>query len=425
LTYSIEHAHEAERAVLGTILLYPDRVYEAITLVNESEFTLPNQHIFAAMAALAQRGKAVDHTTLTEVLRNSGDLQNCGGQSYLSGLTDGVMGNLREYTRIVKEHAKRRRLAKLCDIGSRQIEEGGTTEATIAELENGLLNLRAEQHKAEVAQVKNFAASVLTQLRKIHDGTGELIGFTTGIQGLDLDTTGIRRGELWMVGALPGRGKTAFGTQVALANSKLGTPTAMFSLEMTKEQVLMRGLSPEAGVSATKIRNPRYMNTSDFAAISNALDRMIEWPLFIDDSSSLSVNELVARAKLYKRRYGVELFVVDYLRLVKAQGNEIRERVGNAADALRQLAKDENVAVVCLSQLRRPQDINDPPQMVDLKESGDVEAHAHCVVLLYQPVQDGQFTGEDQIIIGKQRNGPLGTLPVVFDKQTLTFLPRE
>jgi replicative DNA helicase len=149
-----------------------------------------------------------------------------------------------------------------------------------------------------------------------------------------------------------------------------------------------------------------------------------EWPIYIDDSSTLNVSELVARAKLMIRQYGCQLICVDYLRLVDASVRELRERVGFIADTLRQLAKDTGVPVLALSQLKRPANVNDPPTMIDLKESGDVEAHAHVVLLLYRPLQDGRFTGEDEIIIGKCREGDVGPVPVTYSAQSLIFRPR-
>ncbi len=145
----------------------------------------------------------------------------------------------------------------------------------------------------------------------------------------------------------------------------------------------------------------------------------------MDDAPSLSIQALTARARLYIRRHGVKLLVVDYLRLVQAPGKDLRERLGNATDALRQLAKSEKIAVVALSQLRRPESINARPSMLDLKESGDIEAHAHVVLLIYTPVESDSPTGQDEIIIGKNRHGPMGAIEVTFSRERLKFLPRE
>jgi replicative DNA helicase len=156
-----------------------------------------------------------------------------------------------------------------------------------------------------------------------------------------------------------------------------------------------------------------------------ATEQLIEWPLYVDDSASLTLQELTSRARLSVRRNGVKLVVVDYLRLVRSKGRDLREKVGNVADGLRQLAKNENICVVLLSQLARPGDINERPTMLSLKESGDIEAHANIVLLLYMPVDNkNEPTGEDEIIIGKSREGPLGAIPVWLHKSRLQFVPR-
>ena len=261
------------------------------------------------------------------------------------------------------------------------------------------------------------------QQRASHRG---LIGLPTSLKGLDDATTGIRAGELWVIGAMSGRGKTALGTQIALANVAAGNPTVFFSLEMTREELGDRLLCNESTVSASRIRNPSFITKDQWREIVACADKAIGWELFIDDSSSLTIQALVARARLYIRRFGCKLVIVDYLRLIKAPGRELREQVANATDALRQLAKSEHVGVIALSQLARPKDrnTNSQPNMLGLKESGDIEAHAHVVLLIHMPAKKNQPTGEDQIIIGKNRHGPMGAIDVTFNRERLKFLPR-
>jgi replicative DNA helicase len=225
---------------------------------------------------------------------------------------------------------------------------------------------------------------------------------------------------------MPGRGKTALGTQVALANASAGTAVAFFSLEMSREQLGERFLSNESGVAAARIRNPRYIEQTQWTSILQCLGKLEQYPLYIDDSTSLNIETLIARAKLCIRRFGCRLVVVDYLRLVLAQGDQLRERVGNVAEGLRQLAKSESVSVLALSQLSRPKDgdINSRPNLLQLKESGDVEAAAHTVLLLYMPMRNDLPTGQEEIIIGKNRNGPMGSVTVMFNRDRLKFYPR-
>ena len=417
---------QVERAFLGAILYDGQRIYEAITLLQPQDLILTShRQIYCAMVEMSKTGQPIDLITLMDKLQNDGALASIGGVTYLSSLTDGIPGELRAYSKLIVAHSRKRRLSAICELGVQMANDGDDLGTCMERLESGLLSIRSDESKPEATAVKHFAMEALNRMLVMRDSAGELIGYSTGIDQLDESTTGIRHGELWVLGALPGRGKTAFGIQMAANNAKRGNATVFFSLEMSRDQLFLRMLAAESSVPAAKVRNPKWLNESQVQCLMDSTGDIREWPLYVDDSASLTSEELTARAKLYIRRYGAKLIVVDYLRLVESPGRELRERVANAANALRQLAKQENVAVLALSQLRRPPNINDRPTMIDLKESGDVEAHAHCVLLLYQPVDNGEFTHDDEVIIGKQRNGPLGTIPVVFDTKSLKFLPRE
>ena len=226
---------------------------------------------------------------------------------------------------------------------------------------------------------------------------------------------------------MSGRGKTALGAQMAIANVERGTPVAFFSLEMTPDELGCRFLANQSKVSASRIRNPSFITNAQWRELAECTANMAKWPLFVDGSSSLTIQQLIARARLYIRRFECKLVLVDYLRLIKAPGKEIREQVGNVIDALRQLAKTERIGVVALSQLARPKDgkINTRPTMLGLRESGDIEAHAHVVLLIYMPSKQNEPTGADEIIIGKNRHGPIGSIKVTFSRDRLKFLPRS
>jgi replicative DNA helicase len=274
--------------------------------------------------------------------------------------------------------------------------------------------------------LKAIMPDVLRELEVQANNQG-LVGLRTGLGSLDVLTGGIRPGELWTIGALPGRGKTALGVQILLANGKQGMPCCAFSLEMQALEIGRRFIAAESSIPAINLRNPQTIRKERWMQMAESAAEIAQMPIYVDDRSTLKVHELLASARLYIRRHGVKLIVVDYLRLVEAPGRDIRERVGYVADSLRQLAKTERIAVVLLSQLRRPDGgINSRPSMLDLKESGDVEAHSHVVLLPYLPVaEDGKPIPEDQLlIIGKNRNGGIGSLPVYFDEKRLQFVER-
>jgi replicative DNA helicase len=258
-------------------------------------------------------------------------------------------------------------------------------------------------------------------------GNQGLVGMSTGLHSLDTATGGIRLGEVWTVGALPGRGKTAFGVQVALANAKAGTPVAAFSLEMQDTEISKRFLCATSSFAAMQVRNPQTIRSDRWTELVESAASLSELPIYVDSRPSLKIQELLASARLYVRRHGVRLIIVDYLRLVDAPGRELRERVGHVANALRELAKSERIGAVMLSQLRRPEGgMNSKPTMLDLKESGDIENHSHVVLLPFLPVGDdgGPRPEEQLMIIGKNRNGRIGSLPVYFDEKRLQFSER-
>ena len=425
MEYHFEDAHQPEKAVIGAVLAQPQKVYEATTILDVSDFTFAHARIFEACVDIANNGGLPEITAVADHLTSKGLLEKIGGLAYLIECERYEAMGLAEMCRRVREHAHRRRLLKLCEIAERGVRDGKPIDECLGEVESVLLNIRANNIQSQIFHVKDFALSVVDDLYRAKKRGCDLIGLATGIQALDDATGGIRSGELWIIGALPGRGKTALGLQIAAANAANGVPTLVFSLEMAKELVLQRILAAGSGVKAGRIRNPNFLSERDLRDLQEAAANCAEWPLYVDESSQLTVDELRARAKLFVRRRGVKLIVADYLRLIRAGGRELREQVGNAADCLRRIAKEENIAVVGLSQLKRPENINDRPNMLGLKESGDIEAHAHVCLLLHQPVNEsGEFTHEDEIIIGKQRNGPLGTERVIFDHNTLTFISR-
>jgi replicative DNA helicase len=420
---------DIERTLLSSMLAYTEAYHQAIALGVSAEYFSSNGHqqIFRAMCKVGERGDPVQGDTLFA------ELLAVGLGEHFSGLLKDVADplnlprkNVEWHVQQLADKARRRGLVTACECVIRAAEDRGeTTDDCMGRLDDALLQLRADANKAGAVSLKDIMPSVLAGLERCAAGAG-LIGMPTGVSSLDEATTGIRLGEFWVVGALPGRGKTVMGAQMALANARAGTPVAFFSLEMGREELGSRLLSNESSVSASRIRDSRYIAKAQWGDLKACASRLSEWPLYVDDSATLNIHELAARARLYIRRFGCRLIVVDYLRLVTAPGKELRERVANVADALRQLAKRERVGVVALSQLSRPKDrdINGKPTMLDLKESGDIEAHANVVLLLYMPIENHEPTGKDEIILGKNRHGALGPLEVTFDRARLKFMPR-
>jgi replicative DNA helicase len=425
----------AEKTVLGCAISNQESMHRIMPILAPSDFSLDSHRsIFRAIVELADAGKPVDELTLLDFFTSKGQLNHIGGIGYLGSLTDTLTSglartmNVEHYARLVLDKSKRRQVHRAMETLLRATEDVAiSTEDCIQSAQEALLQVEATSEKRIARHVRDIMPGVLHELESQSSKQG-LIGMPTGIHSLDLATGGIRDGELWTVGGLPGRGKTALGLQIVLANGAIGNPTYVFSLEMQELEIGKRFLAARSSLPAIQIRNPHTIKAERWHELTETTERIKEYAIYVDDRPSLKIQELLASSTLYIRRHGVKLIIVDYLRLVDAPGRDLRERVSNVANALRQLAKRERVGIVLLSQLRRPEGgLNDVPSMLDLKESGDIEAHSHVVLLPYLPIgEDGRPNPEDDLlIIGKNRNGGIGALPIFFDTKRLQFLERK
>jgi replicative DNA helicase len=373
---------------------------------------------------LSEASEPIDLITLVEALGK--DLEAVGGVSYISGLLDGIPDrpSIEHYCRIVRGKAQLRGLISAARVAIARALDCDAPGDIVSGLVETILDIEAVAGKSRAVKPREFMPEVLRELEQQAQSSG-LIGHSFGLDPLNEATGGARPGELVVVAALPGGAKTAFAGQIVAANAEIGNPVAVFSIEMSRWDLGKRFLSGTTSVSAAKIRHPAHIGKTDWSLLAAGAAEIAEWPVWFDDSGTISLPELLARARLFITSMKTQLIVVDYLQLVRAEARDIRERVGKVADGLRQLAKSERVSVVLLSQLRRPQNVNDVPTIIDLKESGDIEAHAHVVLLLHCPTgPDGRPTGEDTIICGKNRNGSKGPIPVTFNTHKLRFYPR-
>jgi len=425
---------DAERTLLACAMNDSDSLYRTIPLVEASDFSLDShRRIFQAVADLAEAGKPVDELTLSNDLGAKNQLQSVGGADYISGLSEKVdaglarVTNVEYYAKLVLDKSRRRQVHAAAErVSGATCDPSVGTDECLQMIQESLLQIEAASRKSTARHIKEVIPEMLREIESQASNQG-LVGMSTGLHSLDTATGGIRLGEVWTVGALPGRGKTAFGVQVALANASTGTPVAAFSLEMQDTEISKRFLCARSSFAAMQVRNPQTIRRERWPELMESAASLSQLPIYVDSRPSLKIQELLASARLYARRYGVKLIVVDYLRLVEAPGRELRERVGHAANALRELAKSERIGVVLLSQLRRPDGgMNTKPTMLDLKESGDIENHSHVVLLPFLPVGDdgGPRPEEQLLIIGKNRNGRIGSLPVHFDEKRLQFCDR-
>ena len=419
---------DAERSILGAILLDNNALSEASWQIDACDFSLDShRRIFARMVEMAEASKPIDLVTLIEELHRTHDLARVGDVGYLSDLMAGVpeRPSIQAYIDIVKNHAHSRTLFETSKRSIEQIVDGEPVKNVAGGMLQAVLDVEEQSARSRTEPIGNFIGGVLQEIQTqaAHDG---LIGLPTGLHCLDNNTGGMRPGELIVVGARPGAGKSALAGQIALTNARAGTPVVFFSLEMSKSDLGRRFFSAVSGVPAFMLRDPKWLGKNDarWRDLEDARGRIARWPLYIDDNGSLTISEIVARAKLFIARHGVKLVIVDYLQLVRADVADIRERVGRVADQLRILAKSEHVPVVLLSQLRRPERFNDEPTLIDLKESGDIEAHCHVCLLIHSPVDSDMRPMGQKIIIAKNRNGVMGREDVVLDPDKLLFSAR-
>jgi replicative DNA helicase len=427
-------SRDAERSILGAILLNNTAFNEAAGEIASGDFSLDaHRRIFTQMAGLAADSKAIDTVTLTDALDRAKELDGVGGVGYLASLIEGVPDrpSIEHYIGIVKDNAQRRSLLLASKLTIERIVDGEQTKDVAAGLLGAVLDVETQTGRSRGVEMKVFMGDLLRELETQSASEG-LIGLPTGLRCLDTATGGLRAGELVVIGARPGAGKSALASQIAMANAECGNYVGFFSLEMSRWDLGRRFLCAVTDVPAFMIRDPRRIGKKDAASsarwrsLAAGAGKIADWPLSIDDNGSLTISEIMARAKLLIDRNGAKLIIVDYLQLVRADVLDIRERVSKVADSLRLLAKSEGVAVVLLSQLRRPERINDEPTLIDLKESGDIEAHAHVVLLIHSPVGPDMKPALDgqKIIVAKNRNGVRGQEPVVLHEAKLMFFSR-
>lgn len=422
-------AIHAEKTILGAIMLENMSFYEAAQDLRTEEFFLDShRRIYACISRLMNRGSSADSTTVPEELRATHELDSVGGLGYVLELTEGVpfRFSISSYVRLVKEKATLRDIREFGGTLSEVTTEAGrTSEELIDRAEGRLMEIRSGRDKTISSAVADDMTPLITRMWEEKNRTSDLLGLPSGVASLDLLTRGYQPGEITIIGAKSGVGKTSLLIQTAVANVKDGTPVLLFSLEMTKQQLLRRMISAVSGVSFPRVRDTRWANDGDMQRMTLAAAEIAKWPLHIVDVSGISIEKITATARLAIRRHGVKLVGVDYVQIVNAPGKDERLRVAAISRGLTRLAKDEQVPVVALSQLSRPDrsNANRRPAMSDLRESSQIENDAHCVVLAHREWDDetGKLQSDGELIVAKQRSGETGALQVNYDRRTLTF----
>jgi len=429
----LPHNLDAERSILGAILLDNHALNPAVEKLKTDDFFLdPHRRIFERMIALAEAQQAIDLVTLTEDLHRSGGLEAAGGAAYLAQLVDGVprISNIEHYARIVKEKSMLRNLAHTAlAIQERALAAEEDADAILDNAESSIFELADDRIRAGLIGVKDLVRDNWTRIEKVFMGGRQITGLATGYPELDRETAGLQPSELIILAARPSMGKTALALNIAENVAVHNRQTvAVFSLEMSKESLLLRLLASHAKVDAHKFRTG-FVKHDDWKKVSESLNELADAPLWIDDSASASVLEMAAKARRLARDKNLALVIVDYLQLVTARGRfgNRNEEVSSISRALKAMAKELKVPVLVLSQLTRgPEKDKRDPQLADLRESGAIEQDADVVLFINRPDFFNKEAPEEErnktkLIIGKQRNGPTGVLHFVFNNRFTRF----
>jgi replicative DNA helicase len=429
----LPHNLDAERSILGAILLDNHALNPAVEKLKTDDFFLdPHRRIFERMIALAEAQQAIDLVTLTEDLHRSGGLEAAGGAAYLAQLVDGVprISNVEHYARIVKEKSMLRHLAHTAlAIQERALAAEEDADAILDNAESSIFELADDRIRAGLIGVKDLVRDNWSRIEKVFMGGRQITGLATGYPELDRETAGLQPSELIILAARPSMGKTALALNIAENVAVHNRQTvAVFSLEMSKESLLLRLLASHAKVDAHKFRTG-FVKHDDWAKVAVSLNELADAPLWIDDSASASVLEMAAKARRLARDKNLALVIVDYLQLVTARGRfgNRNEEVSSISRALKAMAKELKVPVLVLSQLTRgPEKDKRDPQLADLRESGAIEQDADVVLFINRPDFFNKEAPEEErnktkLIIGKQRNGPTGVLHFVFNNRFTRF----
>lgn len=429
---SIPGNPEAERAILGAIILENPAYNAAAEIITAEDFLLEkNKIIFSHIQKLIDDKGAVDLHILKNSLTDSKDLERVGGVVYLASLVDGIPKaiNVTHYSRIIKDKSVLRHLISASNrIIEKCYSQSDDTESILDEAERNIFEVAEDRIKEGFIHIKQFADPVLKMIDELSARKGGVTGLATGFPDLDNMTAGLQQSDLIIVAARPSVGKTALALNIAahmaVHNRK---KVGFFSMEMSKEQVLLRMLCSEAGVDAQRMRRG-FLNQEEWLRIGDTMSILSDSDIYIDDSSSLSVVEMRAKARKLKLESGLDILFVDYLQLMYStvKYDSRQQEISAISRGLKGLAKELHIPVVALSQLSRAPEARagHRPQLADLRESGAIEQDADLVCFIFREEmyrQTDENEGIAEVIIAKQRNGPTGTVLLTFLKEYTRF----
>ncbi len=427
---------EGERAILGGLLLDNTALAKVIELVKPDDFYREaHRLIFRAMISLFEKGEPVDWVTLTSALNQEGRLEAVGGPAYLTELDEAVpsAANILHYTKVVQEKSLLRQMISASnEISTRCYEDHRNLDQFLDEAEQIIFRIGETRIQSGFVHIKELMISGFETIESLYDRKEAITGVPSGFKDLDMFTAGFQPSDLIIIAGRPSMGKTSFAINVATnAAIEANTPTAIFSLEMSKEQIGLRILCSKARVNLKNLRTG-FLSQEDWPKLTAAAGKISEAPLYVDDTPAINSLEMRAKARRLKKEKDLGLIVVDYLQLMRGTTpTDSREKeISEISRALKALAKELNVPVIALSQLNRrvEERPNKRPQLADLRESGAIEQDSDVIIFIYRDEvynqsDDNPKKGEAELIIGKQRNGPIGLVKAHFRSSYSTFLP--
>ena len=428
----IPQSLEAERSVLGAMLIDEEAIGIVIEVMDDEWFYEEvHRKIYRAILDLYGQRKNVDLITLPEKLKNEGYLEEIGGVSYLSSIMDQVptSANVEHYAQIVKEKGILRKLIKnATQIIHEGYESSGQIEDVVDKAERLIFEVSDLRQRQQAFHIKDLIRDSIETIDNLYQRKEHITGIATGFEKFDFLTSGLQKSDLVIIAGRPSMGKSAFAVSIG---EKAGTEdklaVAFFSLEMSKEQLVQRMLCAQARVDAHKVRSG-FLSPADWPKLTAAAGKLSEAKIFIDDTPAISAFELRAKARRLKANYGIQLIILDYLQLMRSttRTESRQQEISEISRSLKALARELNIPVIALSQLSRAVESRQDhrPQLSDLRESGAIEQDADLVVLLmreeyYQPTEENK--GIAEIIIAKQRNGPVGSVKLAFIKEYMRF----
>jgi replicative DNA helicase len=426
---------EAERSILGAILLDDKSLHVVVETLRREDFYLEShRHIFGKMLDLAAKSKAIDLVTLKDELQRTSDLERAGGAAYIAGLTDGLPRavNIEHYADIVKEKSTLRRLIQISnEIMARSFQSEDPAERILEDVEKAVFELANQRFRSGFAKIDAVIGEVYKHIEEVSNRKSSITGVETGFTELDRMTAGLQPSDLVVIAARPSLGKTTLSLNIAQhAAQKKGLSIGIFSLEMSCPQLVKRLLCGEAEVDSHKV-NTGFLNKEDWIRLGRAAGALSQTRIFIDDAAGASILEMRSKARRLKAEHGLDLLIVDYLQLMsggKGRHENRTQEIAQISRGLKGLAKELSVPIIAISQLNRAVEArrggDHRPQLSDLRESGSIEQDADVVIFISREdtgEQNEQNAGVVEIIIGKQRNGPIGSFNLAFIRQYTKF----